>query len=133
MNNIFNQNENLTLTLNKIQKELNNEIESKKNLEKEIIHREEIIKNLTNQITEFSSFKNLYENSEKELVTLKGEINEIKWNPRISKKEEGNLKYIWIPKNIFIQRFRSIRLVKRKTILIKKPEKYNRFQLLPNF
>jgi hypothetical protein len=49
------------------------------------------------------------------------------------KKKREILNIFGFQKNIFIQRFRSIRLVKRKTILIKKPEKYNRFQLYTNF
>jgi len=77
MNSVFNQNENLTITLNKIQKELNKEIEEKKNLQKDIIYREEIIKNLTNQLTEFTSYKTSYEASEKELIKLKAELNDI--------------------------------------------------------
>jgi hypothetical protein len=77
MNNLFNQNENLTNSLNQIQKNLYNEIEKNKNFKNEINHREDIIKNLTNQLTEYTLFKNSYEDSEKELVKVKTELNEI--------------------------------------------------------
>ena len=86
-------NEKVIKDLNQIQKDLNMNLKENQSLKNDLFQKEDLIKNLTNQLTEFTYYKNNFEESEKEINKLRIELKEIysKNNINIHRANENEI------------------------------------------